>query len=200
MAITFIIERSVSEYFIPRTSTGTRRSRYGSRTSWHTGCSAKSGQNSQASKAKFSSGSWVRSSINCNKKSYKCKLLGICLTIKRLLAFKLIIKKIFEFQNDRQKYIYRKILKMYQWQKTCVVHHTSIILLIWGIRRSIWFSTNKTIAAQTFFRTSRSVSSAKTNKLWKIENTKLRFCTNKIFFKKIQYSFVQQKNVALMLR
>ena len=58
---------SISEYFIPRTSTGMSLSTWGASTSRQMGCSARDNQNSHASRATVSSGSWVLISMYWNR-------------------------------------------------------------------------------------------------------------------------------------
>ena len=60
---------SSSEYFMPRTSTGTSLSMCGPSTSLQMGCSASESQNSHASSATPSSLSCVRSSMYCKQQA-----------------------------------------------------------------------------------------------------------------------------------
>lgn len=65
--ITFRRIMSISEYLIPLTRIGMRRSMWGCSTSLQIGCSARESQNSHASRATESSSSWVLSIMYCNK-------------------------------------------------------------------------------------------------------------------------------------
>lgn len=103
------------------------------------GCSAKVNQNSQASKATFSSGSCVLCSMYCKGSKEKRGTLSI---IVDQWAGCLISRW--------------SVSRPPTWMMLCM----------WGMRRSMRTSSNMTRARHTFFRTSESSSAARANRLY----------------------------------
>lgn len=106
------------------------------RASLQIGCSARVSQNSQASRATFSSGSWVRCSMYCGQRR-----MG---------------ENINEDGTTDKLYFCVNISPPLTWMMLCMC----------GMRRSMRTSRSMTKALHTFFRTSLSSSPANANRLW----------------------------------
>ena len=178
MTITLSRIISISEYFMPRTSTGMRASMWGESTSLQIGCSARDNQNSQASRETPSSGSWVLTSmywktkqllvyLQIAKKIFNIPKIGNCIRQYEymeltelalpLLLSSCVQKNIFVLHSSDNSW-WHMIIRSLSTTPTCI---TWTMWLICGMRRSIRTSTSMTRALHTFLRTSGSSSDAK---------------------------------------
>lgn len=106
------------------------------RASLQIGCSARVSQNSQASRATFSSGSWVRWSMYCWQRRMD--------------------ENTDEERTTDELYFCVNLSLPLTWMMLCMC----------GMRRSMRTSRSMTRALHTFFRTSLSSSPANANRLW----------------------------------
>lgn len=123
------------------------------RASLQIGCSARVSQNSQASRATFSSGSWVRCSMYCRERRMGDNT-----------------------DEDRTKDAFYFCVT---WSPAL----TWMMLCMCGMRRSMRTSRSMTRALHTFFRTSLSSSPANANRLWSTGREKEERCSSPMTLK-----------------